>query len=163
MKKLTLKLIASTDAPVVGDLANHPDDGLGLVVQNGKGLATIQYPEHRLLTDRLKVVEPYGVSSERLQVGDLSVNNGNELIYINHQSLADTFNGHHCKKVELLPAQFSNQEILDLGLSHDSEFHAETQRQDENPYYRAGGGPEDGTPIIKLDRNAKATIHPVLQ
>lgn len=111
----TLRLIESNTSPDMGDLVISKRGWIGVFGQHENS-----YP------DECKVVKPYGLSDEEIQVGDTIMNTHLNTIHFNISPTTATLELERktmrCKKVVLLPEQFNYQDIVNLNLKDGDSF-----------------------------------------
>jgi hypothetical protein len=132
---MILKFIETNEAPKVRDLvklksgklvlAQTSNDGfIGWYIYLGVkgGILHVHFKEDD------KVVLPYGISNEKIKVGDKVVDTTNCKIHdVNNEASINYLNGSwHFEKIVIQPNQFNYHQIVDLGLKDGSNFDVDT-------------------------------------
>jgi hypothetical protein len=167
--EIILKLVETNEAPKVRDLVKLKSGKLVLAQLSNDGfigwytyLGVKGGIMHVHFKEGDKVVRPYGISNEKIKLLDNYIfqiePNDWVLMECYEQDEADRCNSRFkniSKKVAVLPEMFNYQDIIALCIKDGDSLKLTTERQDTSPYYKAGGGPEDDTQVLKLNDEGK--------
>lgn len=141
-KQLTLKLIEVDEPMNSGSLIMDYHGELEVITKHYTGdsmdnfdLWVGDYTEGRAVKSiNYKVVKPYGISDDEIQVGDTHIfeTAGNYIFDFNNKHLLDNVvKRSNYKKVELLPEQFNYEDIVRLNLRDGDSFEVEEVYEEE--------------------------------
>jgi hypothetical protein len=110
-KDLTMRLIKTKGQIVPGDIIQYASGNIKVADEDDVYYIGMMDPDIKAKTNK---VLPFCTSDDKICHGDYAVNNGGEVIFMNHKSLVDTCNALGCKKVVLRPEHFCNSNLENL-------------------------------------------------